>query len=192
MISLRRLALSVLTVVALYAPTASARDKGRPVRSLEEVCVDIAASGPELIEGVWRLTAPGSPEVLIAIERDGSGDYDITVVEAPDRAIVPGTLIGRAGRGSERGVYDAWLYTSSPLASIPGLKRRNFTLRLTDNDNRLTFNRHRSPLAVNLYMSIPYLFMRPSVRTERHIESTPQGAERVFPIPIPPLEPVYL
>ena len=45
---------------------------------------------------------------------------------------------------------------------------------------------------MNFYMSVPYLFVRPSIRNERHVERTPQGAERVFPTPVPPLEPVYL
>ena len=184
----------LVAAVILAAPgiTLSAGEPARPVRSLDEVCRDIASSGPEAIEGVWRLTAPGNSSTLIAIERESPGDYVITVVEAPDRSLVPGTLIGRASRGAERGIYDAWFYASSPLAALPGLKRHDYTLKLGDEGNRLVFRRHRSPLAVNLYMSVPYLFFRPSVRSERFVESTPQGAERVYPVPVPPLEPVYL
>lgn len=185
----------VLLLLAALAAAYSPARAGEPavgVRSLEEVCRDISASGPELIEGVWRLTAPGSDGVLVAIERESPGDYVITVVEAPDRSLIPGTLIGRATRGSERGVYDSWMYASSPLSTLRGLHRRDFTLKLSDDGNRLTFRKHRSPWAVNLYMSIPYLFIRPSIRNERFVETTPQGAERVYPVPLPPIEPIYL
>ncbi|MBD5347194.1 MAG: hypothetical protein HDR92_08730 [Bacteroides sp.] len=171
---------------------ASAGEPVRPVRSLDQVCSDIAASGPEAVEGVWRLTAPDSEGVLLAVERESPGEYVLTVVEAPDRSLIPGTLVGRVTRGAERGVYDAWMYSSSPLSALPGLKRNNFTLKLSADGNRLVFQKHRSPWAVNLYMSLPYLFVRPSVRKERFVESTPQGAERVFPLPLPPIEPVYL
>ncbi|MCI9042376.1 MAG: hypothetical protein HFJ93_00445 [Muribaculaceae bacterium] len=190
----RRCVLPLLLPVLLTAAFFPARagEPARGVRSLGEVCRDIAESGPEMIEGVWRLTAPGNDGVLIAIERESPGDYVITVVEAPDRSLIPGTLIGRASRGSERGLYDSWMYTSSPISMLRGLRRRDFTLKLSDDGNRLTFRKHRSPLAVNLYMSIPYLFIRPSIRNERFVESTPQGAERVYPVPLPPIEPIYL
>lgn len=186
-----RFCIAVAALILAFS-AAIAGEPVRPVRSFEDVCRDIEASGPEAIEGVWRLTAPGNQSTLVAIERDAPGAYAITVVEAPDRSLVPGTLIGRATRGAERGLYDAWFYSSSPLASLSGLKRHEYTLKMGDEGNRLVFRRHRSPLAVNLYMSVPYLFFRPSVRSERFVESTPQGAERVFPVPVPPLEPVYL
>lgn len=174
------------------ACTAAATEQARPVRTLPEVCRAIAASGPEAIEGVWRLTSPDAEGALVAVEREATGSYIITVVESADRSLIPGTLVGRATRGSRRGEYDAWLYKSTPLAGITGGKRTGFTLTLTDEGNRLTFEPHRSRWAFNLYMSIPYLFMRPSIRNQRNRQSTSQGAERVFPTPIPPLEPIYL
>lgn len=174
------------------AITATGAEQARPVRTLSEVCRDIAASGPEAIEGVWRLTAPDAEGALVAVEREGTGSYVITVIESADRSLIPGTLVGRATRGPRRGEYDAWLYTSTPLAGLIGGKRAGFTLTLADDGNRLTFDPHRSRWAFNLYMSVPYLFMRPSLRNERNRKSTSQGAERVFPVPLPPLEPVYL
>jgi len=165
-----------------------------PTRTLEQVCADIASSGPEAVEGVWRLTAPDDGGALVAVEREAGspGCYLISIVEAPGRSLRPGTVIGHASRGSERGVYDAWLYTEAPLPGITPRSRRELTMRLSDGGNRLTFTPHRRPWALNFYMSVPYLFVRPSIRNERHQERTPQGAERVYPVPVPPLEPVYL
>lgn len=191
--------LKLLLPAALYllpgASTALAAEPVKPVRTLGQVCADIRASGPEAIEGVWRLTdAPAGPPTLIAIERDSLsyGSYVITIVSAPDRSLIPGTLIGRASRGASRGVYDSWMYGAAPLPGMKVSVRKKFTLRLADDATRIEFKPHRSPLAVNLYMSLPYLFFRPSIRNERNVERTPQGAERVFPVPVPPLEPVYL
>lgn len=186
-----RAVITSLAILSAVSPAAAA-EQARPVRTLSEVCRAIAASGPEAIEGVWRLTAPDAEGALVAVERESTGSYVITVVESADRSLIPGTLVGRATRSSRRGEYDAWLYTSTPLAGITGGKRSSFTLTLTDDGNRLTFEPHRSHWALNLYMSVPYLFMRPSIRNERNRRTTPQGAERVFPTPIPPLEPVYL
>lgn len=189
-----RIAGSVVAAAAALLSPVSASAQDVAVRSYEQVCADIAASGPEAVEGVWRLTAPDEGGALVAVERDASapGSYVISVVEAPDRSLLPGTIVGRATRASERGVYDAWMYADAPLPGIAASSRRKMTLRLTDGGNRLTFTPHRRPWAMNFYMSVPYLFVRPSIRNERHVERTPQGAERVFPTPVPPLEPVYL
>ncbi|MCM1028625.1 MAG: hypothetical protein NC342_03325 [Pseudoflavonifractor sp.] len=169
-------------------------EPARPVRTLREVCEAIAASGPEAIEGVWRLTDAPEGTTLVAIERetDVDGSYVVTLVEAPDRSLIPGTLLGRVTRGARRGSYDAWMLAEAPLPGVKVARRKDFTLSLSDDGNRLEFRPHRSPWAVNLYMSLPYLFVRPSVRNERHVERTPQGAERVFPVPYPPIEPIYL
>ncbi len=191
----RHLLPMVIALTLAAAPAAGAGEPVKPVRTLEEVMADIRASGPEAIEGIWRLTdAPPGPPTLIAIERESEapGSYLITIVEAPDRSLVPGTLLGRASRSARRGVYDSWMYGSAPLPGVKVSTRRKFTLQLIDEGTRLEFKPHRSPVAVNLYMSLPYLFFRPSIRNERHGETTPRGAERIFPLPIPPLEPVYL
>lgn len=184
----------LLIIIFLVAATVRVgAERVKPIRTLEEVCSEIRASGPEAIEGVWRLTAPDAEGALIAIERDGTtGEYVVTAVDAPDRTLIPGTLLGRASRGARRGVYEAWLYADAPLPGAKVKTRRNFTLTLSDDGNRLEFKLHRPPLAFNLHMSIPYLFLRPSIRNDRFVERTPQGAERIFPIPFPPLEPIYL
>lgn len=181
--------LAGMTVLIAVAVSASAQ-----IRSYDEVCRDIAASGPEAAEGIWRLTDADNDGALVAIERNPEtpGSYRITLVEAADRSLIPGTLLGEATRGARRGEYDAWMWAAAPLPGVGVKRRKRFTLTLTDGDTRLVFKPHRSPWAVNLYMSLPYLFIRPSIRNERHVERTAQGAERVFPIPVPPIEPVYL
>lgn len=153
--------------------------------------------GPRAAEGIWLLTDGNAARALIAIERsDGSaldaGSYRLVVIEAEDRTIIPGTVIGTANASADADVLNA----SIAREIADGVPRRfsDYTIRLTDNGNRLEMVKRASRLRVNLYAAIPYLFLRPSLssRDGGATKSAPPGAIRIFPVPTKPVNPVYL
>ena len=154
-------------------------------------------SGPRPVEGVWLLTAGNSTRALIAIERTDStrfdaGSYRLVVVEAEDRAIVPGTVIGTAVAAARENTFDARI--ASEIRGGHTLRHKSYTLTLTDNSDRLEIAPRAGKLRVSFYAAIPYLFVRPSVSTRdgSHTQPPVPGAVKVFPRPSKPHSPVYL
>lgn len=146
------------------------------------------------IEGIWEFTGQG---FTVAIEREGadSGDfsanpegYRIYLIQAPNRALRPGTVIGHVSRSASEGVYDARIYTKSVGSRMSAPK--GFTLKLDDNDSRMVFEQKRSAFSVNLWRLLPYMW-RYTVRPN-HTSTPTEGCIRVFPVPDLPFEPVYL
>lgn len=153
--------------------------------------------GPRPLEGVWLLTAGNSTRALIAIERSDpsmldAGSYRLVVVEAEDRTIVPGTVIGTAVAAARGNCFDARI--AAEIRNGRPLRFRPYTLTLIDSGDRLEIAPRAGKLKINFYAAIPYLFVRPSVATREGTRTQPPapGAVRVFPRPSKPISPVYL
>lgn len=146
------------------------------------------------IEGIWMFTGTGT---TIAIERVYRNEraystsftgYSIVVVSSPNRALRPGTIMGYVSPSAKDGVYDARVYTKS-IGSTLILPRR-FTLKIDGNESRLAFQQRKSAYGFNILRMLPYLWRSPIYRN--HQSETSEGCVRIYPEPVPPIEPRYL
>lgn len=144
------------------------------------------------IEGIWRFPAGGA---VVAIERYGDGDtatqFIMTIVSAPDRSLLPGTVIGTITPTSKPDTFKAQLLTSADAPAGAPSSPRSFTLTLTDGDSRLELRHHRKGVKLNWWRLLPYMFR--GVATP--IDETPRdldGCIRIFPSPSIGEDPRYL
>lgn len=170
----------------------------------DDVIVRLEERGADLIEGIWRLTS-GSM-ATIAIERSADCDagdpldrrYDMRVITAPDRSLLPGMSVGKLRPTATEGEYEADMLADPPVKSAGGAMRkagvsRKVVMRLHDSGSKLEFIPRSPKVALSAYVSLPFLFVRPSLRTResRSGEKARHGALRVYPRPAVPHEPVY-
>lgn len=145
-------------------------------------------------EGIWQMTDGGA---LFAIERaEPSPDLAplrlrMVMIRSPWRSIRPGTVIGHLVPTARRGVYEARLY--SDVARRTGLNiPRGFTLELTEDDALMTIRPFRSPVRLNLFRLLPYMYRRVISLQDSRPDNL-NGAVKVFPRQAAhPLSPVYL
>lgn len=146
------------------------------------------------IEGIWQYN---DSDIEIAIVRHslyepaGTAEADhylMIVVDAPNRTIRPGTVMGRISRADKERIYTARIYTASAGShlTIP----KTFTITLDNSGNSFSLHKHNSPLQVFLWRFAPYLWRYPITPEYQNITRT--GCVRRYPQPSPPLEPVYL
>lgn len=146
------------------------------------------------IEGIWQYN---DSDIEIAIIRrsayepgaPGAADhYLMIVVDAPNRTIRPGTVMGHLSRADKEKVYTARIYTSSAAGrlTIP----KSFTVTLDDAGNTFSLRKHNSQMLIFLWRFAPYLWRYPITPEYQNITRT--GCIRLFPKPSPPIEPVYL
>lgn len=187
--------LAVYTVLAALGTNlhaSSPRDYTR-----EAVEERLRRLGPRAAEGIWLLTDGNAARALIAIERSDSspldaGSYRLVVIEAEDRTIIPGTVIGTATASADEDLLNASI--AREIADGTPCRFADYTIRFIANGDRLEIVKRSSRLRVNLYAAIPYLFLRPSIssRDGASTRSATPGAVRIFPQPSKPVNPVYL
>lgn len=145
-------------------------------------------------EGIWQMADGGA---LFAIERAepstglAPAELRLVMIRSPWRSIRPGTVLGHAVATPRPGVYEARIYSS--FAQRTGLNvPRAFLLTVGQAGSTLTIEPFRSPLKVNLFRLLPYMFRRVvSLQDSRPTGLT--GAVKVFPASAAhPLSPVYL
>lgn len=143
---------------------------------------DYLLHGPvHRLEGLWMFTAS---DALVAVERFAdAGDraermprYRMVIVSSPRRTMVPGTVMGYMGVTSRKNVYDAMIYTVTEGATLTTPRR--FTVRLGDNDTRLSFMPVKKGLAVSVRRLFPYLF-RVGIREYDTRDESLDGCVRV-------------
>lgn len=146
------------------------------------------------IEGIWQFTNSG---FTVAIVREHTSPhsinatpegYNIVLIQAPNRALRPGTIIGAISRSATEGVYDARIYTKSSGSIMTSPK--GFSIKISNDDSRITFEQKKGALSVNFWRLLPYAW-RYTVRTNQ-TPSYNDGCIRIFPEPELPLEPIYL
>lgn len=146
------------------------------------------------IEGIWSLTESGG---LIAIIRsnafpnqnqlEGSG-YLMILLQSPNRALLPGTILGRIQSTAQRGEYAAKMYGSC-IGNRPCMPKK-FIFKIDSTDDNLVFEKQKSTFSVNLWRFLPYLWRNVVHRNE--VNTPHHGCTRVFPAPTMPIQPIYL
>lgn len=160
----------------------------------DSVSARIAALPACPAEGVWQLPAGGA---TFAIERCepttgvAPAQLRMVMVRSPWRSIHPGTLLGHLEPTAKPGIYEARIY--SGLAQRTGLNLpRPFTLQLNGDGTMLTFVPFKSPLKINLFRLLPYMYRR-VVEPQKSRPEGLNGAVKIAPrADGHPLSPVYL
>lgn len=132
----------------------------------------------DTIEGVWHLS--DEDEGVIAIVADPRhNSFEIRAVNASDRAVRPGTLIGTATRSAAPGVYDAYIFTRSDEEGRLS-KRKNVILKVNERGG-LVFQSVKNSWKLNFWKIMPYMF-RYSFSRENNRPTNIDGAYRIFPV----------
>ncbi len=194
------LAISLLASAGLISAKTASIDIPRysevlPGYTPEVVEERLAASPLHAVEGLWRFPGEGS---ILAIERPATRrplgerqDIYLMVAVAPvDRAVRPGTVMGVLAATAKKDVYDCRLYTSSTDDGRLLTSPKKFLLQLAD-DNRIVFKPYGKKLKIRWWKLFPYMFRRVFTQ-EGTIPDDLDGCVRVFPEPLPPIEPRYL
>nr|MBD5376734.1 hypothetical protein [Bacteroides sp.] len=176
--------LSLAAALVLAAGSATATSVADSIRARME------AAPLHRVEGLWQFPADGG---VVAIERepDGSEAYRMIVIEASNRLIEPGTVIGRLRPTVKRDVFEARMMTGFDTAADTLTSPRIVTMTLADSDSRLMLRHHRKGLKLHWWTLLPYMFRR--FVTE--VDETPRdlgGCRRIYPEPAVPANPRYL
>ncbi|MCM1348318.1 MAG: hypothetical protein NC338_02815 [Firmicutes bacterium] len=146
------------------------------------------------IEGVWQFTGNGTEIAIIRREPTLSAIaskpivYEIILLQSPDRALRPGTVIGLVTPSAKSDTYQARIYTKSSSSTL--FSPRNFLLKLDKEESRLVFDKKKNEYGLNLWRLIPYAW-RYSIHRNNQGTSN-EGCIRIFPAPELPIEPIYL
>lgn len=162
--------------------------------SVEAVRERLAALPLHEIEGLWEMAGEGS---LMAIVRDPATDgastlYRMIVVRSASLSLREGTVMGYLTPTSQRGRYDARIYSSlsDDHTGLTGLTRN--VISLGDDGSRIEFRPYGRKLRFNWWrLLLPYMYrtlVTPVDRPRGDID----GCIRVFPAPANPLNPRYL
>lgn len=123
--------------------------------------------------GVWQIVPDGA---MVRIEPQAlSGQFTISVVDSPDYAIAPGTVMGTMSEIAGNGRYHASLLTHPMRGN--GSSRRDCIVEVQDNN--LVFRPYRARTRLSLRRWVSYLF-RIAID---HAESPEglEGAVRIAP-----------
>lgn len=143
------------------------------------------------IEGLWRLPMNGG---TIAIERnrDLPGDhYFMVAVEPENRQLRPGTVVGELNSTGRKGYYDAKIMTAATEDNRTLKSPKNYTLSLESNDTRLIMRPYGKKWEVRWWTILPYMYRR-LIKRITTLPDDLAGCHRLFPEPVPPIEPLYL
>lgn len=148
------------------------------------------------VEGLWRFPGEGS---VMAVERIDvprpAGEtvdvYRMVAVSPADRAVRPGTLMGILVATARKNVYDCRLYTSATDDGKQLRVPKKFLIILAEDGVRLSFRPYGKKIKFRWWRLFPYMFSRFVTVVDEQPEGL-DGCVRVFPEPMPPLQPRYL
>lgn len=198
---MRRLSVLLLACVATVACASDYLKNLPPMSTIIEGYENVDSVAARLAElplcpaeGIWQMTGGGA---LFAIERENMATelaptrLRMVMVRSPWRTIRPGTLLGHLEPTVRPGVYEARIY--SALARRTGLSvARAFTLKLNDERSLMTFEPFKSPIKINVFRMLPYMYRR-LVDVQKSRPDGLDGAVRVMPASESnPLTAVYL
>lgn len=162
--------------------------------SVGTVTKRLASNPLHEIEGLWEMAGEGT---LMAIERDPATDgasalYRMIVVRSASLSLREGTIMGYLTPTSQRGHYDARIYTSlsDDHTRLTNLSRNVVTLG--DDGSRIRHKPYGRTLRFNWWrLLLPYMYRTLITPIERQ-RGDLDGCVRVYPTPANPLNPRYL
>lgn len=162
--------------------------------SAERVTARMSQAPLHDIEGLWEMAGEGT---LMAIERDPATDgasalYRMIVVRSAAIGVREGTVMGYLTPTSQRGSYDARIYTglSDDHRRLTAPSRNVVTL--VDDGARISFKPYGRTLRFNWWrLLLPYMYRSLVTPLERS-RGDLDGCVRVYPAPSTPLNPRYL
>lgn len=190
-----RLAAIVFMAAVALTGNCSLLDVGRvgedaalPGYTRMEVEERLSARDLHRIEGLWQMTDGGA---LLAIERDEAlpGSYKVVVVEAADRRLLAGTVVGSIEKAANGNMYIGKMFTQLKGDNL--LLPRTFSMKIDEEAGLLECMKNRATVRINLWHFVPFLY-RNSVRTMQNDNAAHHGLRRIYPSPSVPLEPIYL
>lgn len=134
---------------------------------------------PDRIEGIWRLTSDDDARFAI-IRHPRLNCYLMITVDATNRLIMPGTLMGALAPTAKKDVYDAEIYTSTSGSALS--RPKPFVLTLNPLQNALIFEDGSTKTKINLWRLIPYMY-RFTVSRHNQRPDNLDGALRIYPLP---------
>lgn len=146
------------------------------------------------IEGLWEMAGEGS---LMAIERTGdtngaSALYRMIIVKGASLSLREGTVMGYLTPSSQRGHYQARIYSDLSDDHTILTRLSNNTIILNDDGSRISFKPQGRKFRFNWWrMLLPYMYRSVITPLERRDDNL-DGCIRVFPYPANPLNPRYL
>lgn len=162
--------------------------------SIDKIKARMSSTPLHDIEGLWEMAGEGT---LMAIERDPSTDgasaiYRMIVVRSANISLREGTVMGYLTPTSQRGSYDARIYTNLSDDHTRLTKPSSNIITIGDDGSRITFKPYGRTLRFNWWrLLLPYMYRSLVTSTERR-RGDLDGCVRVYPSPANPLNPRYL
>jgi len=162
--------------------------------SAEAVRERMASAPLHDIEGIWQMAGEGT---LMAIERDPSTDgasalYRMIVLRSAAISVREGTVMGYLTPTSQRGSYDARIYTGLSDDHTRLVSPSRNVITLADDGARISFKPYGRSLRFNWWrLLLPYMYRGLVTPIERR-RGDLDGCVRVYPAPSNPLNPRYL
>lgn len=127
------------------------------------------------IEGIWQWPDDGATIAIIAA---GSGAFEMIVIDSPDMAVAPGTIMGRVTRSARKSLYDARIM--SRVDSDGKMSHhKKFSIDITDPE-RLSVEPYQKGKSISLWRWIPYIF-RMTINSRDTSPAGIDGAVRIYP-----------
>lgn len=196
------LSLSLLLVTSLSTLSSTPKDIVEGYENIEVVKTRMDSRPLHSIEGIWQLTGRDGGSI-IAIERVPTEQqtsppggvtvtYRLIVITGSDITVRPGTIIGYATPAAKEGEYDASIYTGRSDDFTLMLHPKRHLLKLDASASRLIFCSTGLSLRFNWWrLLLPYLY-RTLLSPLQSTRNADEGCLRIYPTPIPPLNPRYL
>lgn len=196
MTTLRSLLLATLLAAGVTAGAGGSLLDDIPARSEvldgyreDSIRARLATEPLHAVEGLWEVAGEGS---LMAVTRTSTpGLYVMAAVRAADPAVRPGTVMGYLTAGAKRGSYDTRIYSSADDSGRVLVKPGKYEATLADDGATLAIRPYGRKLRINWWrLLLPYMYRHLVTQVERNADL--QGFRRVYPEPMPPLNPRYL
>lgn len=161
----------------------------------DSVTARMASAPLHDVEGLWEVAGEGT---LMAVERveheaaRGVTLYAMVVVRSASLALRPGTVMGYLTPGADRRVFDTRIYSGRAAGGTLLDSPKKYTATLSAEGEYLSVKPYGRKLNFNWWrLLLPYMYR--SVLTATHREAGAiEGFRRVYPEPVPPLNPRYL
>lgn len=160
-------------------------------QSIDSVEQRLASQPLGFPEGIWRFPSDGGTMVVTRDPGQNGDIYLLVALRPVDTGVRPGTVMGWLTGTGKRGVYDARIYSHYDERGYLLSRPKKFVATLVDGDTRLVLKSYGKGIEFNWWNLFPYMYRRVIKRSGNEPDDL-KGCYRLFPEPIPPIEPRYL